>query len=362
MRMKKLGRTGMLVSEICLGTMTFAGNGFWRVIGALNQEDSNALVKAAFDKGVNFIDTANVYSNGESERAVGVAIEQLGLPRDELVVATKAMGRITPHSIPDNASDAEKAEAQRRMKAANISGLSRKHLFDAVDASLMRMGLDHIDLYQIHGVDPLTPMEETLDALNDIVRSGRVRYIGASNHAAWQIAKALGTSERKGYARFESLQMYYTIAGRDLEREVVPLAVEEELAILPWSPLAGGLLSGKFKRDAAGPNDARRTVFDFPPVNKEKAFDIIDAMAPMAESRGVSIAQIALAWLLHQKPVTSVIVGAKTTAQLLDNIAATDVRLSEDELTALDAVSALAPEYPGWMIARQSEDRRSATS
>lgn len=358
MRYRKLGRTGLAVSEICLGTMTFGGDGFWKVIGALEQETATKLVRSAFDKGVTFIDTANVYSNGLSEQVTGAAIKDL--PRDELVIATKAMGRITPHSIPDDASDAEKAEAQRRMKAVNISGLSRKHLFDAVDASLMRMGLDHIDLYQIHGVDPLTPMEETLDALNDIVRSGRVRYIGASNHAAWQIAKALGVSERKGYARFESLQMYYTIAGRDLEREVVPLAVEEGLSILPWSPLAGGLLSGKFKRDAAGPNDARRTVFDFPPVNKEKAFDIIEAMAPMAEGRGISVAQIALAWLLHQKPVTSVIVGAKTTAQLLDNIAATEVRLSADELSALDAVSALAPEYPGWMIARQSEDRRSA--
>jgi len=362
MKMKKLGRTGMLVSEVCLGTMTFAGNGMWRAIGALNQDDSNALVKASFDAGVNFIDTANVYSNGESERTLGAAIEQLGLPRDELVIATKAMGRITPHSIPGDASEAEKAEAIRRTKAVNISGLSRKHLFDAVDASLMRLGLDHIDLYQIHGVDPLTPMDETLDALNDIVRSGRVRYIGASNHAAWQIAKALGTSERKGYPRFESLQMYYTIAGRDLEREVVPLAVEEQLSILPWSPLAGGFLSGKFQREGGGPNDARRTSFDFPPVNKDKAFDIIDAMRPMAEGRGISVARIALAWLLHQKPVTSVIIGAKTPEQLADNIAAVEVKLTDDELKALDAVSALAPEYPGWMMARQGDDRRNAVS
>lgn len=360
MKMKKLGRTGLLVSDICLGTMTFAGAGFWRAIGALGQEECDALVKAAFDAGVNFIDTANVYSNGESERALGQSLIRLGLPRDEMVIATKAMGRIMPPTPGDGASDAEKAEALRRAKAANVSGLSRKHLFDAVDASLMRLELDYIDLYQIHGFDPLTPMEETLDALNDIVRSGRVRYLGLSNHAAWQIAKALGISERRGFARFESLQMYYSIAGRDLEREVAPLAVEEQLAILPWSPLAGGFLSGKFRRNSAGPNDARRTSFDFPPVDKDKAFTIIEAMAPMAEKRGVSVAQIALAWLLHQPHVTSVIVGAKTVEQLEDNMAASRVQLDADELKALDEVSALTPEYPGWMLNRQSEDRRNA--
>jgi aryl-alcohol dehydrogenase-like predicted oxidoreductase len=361
MKMKKLGRTGLLVSEICLGTMTFGGAGFWRAIGALKQDECDTLVKASFDAGVNFFDTADVYSNGDSERALGAAIGALGLPRDELVVATKAFGRIyfTP---PEDAPPAEKAEAARRAKAPNVSGLSRKHLFDAVDASLLRLGLDHIDLYQIHGSDPLTPLEETLDALNDIVRSGRVRYLGLCNLPAWQTAKSLGISALKGFARFESLQMYYSIAGRDIEREIAPLAQDAELAILPWSPLAGGFLSGKFQREGGGPNDARRTTFDFPPVNKDKAFDIIDAMKPMAESRNCSVARIALAWLLHRGHVTSVIIGARTIDQLTDNLASADVRLSAEELARLDEVSALAREYPGWMLKRQGEDRRNAIS
>jgi aryl-alcohol dehydrogenase-like predicted oxidoreductase len=360
--MKKLGRTGLLVSEICLGTMTFGGAGFWRVIGALKQDECDALVKGAFDAGVNFFDTANVYSNGESERALGAAIIAQGLPRDEIVVATKAFGRMFFMAPPEDAPEAEKREAVRRSKAPNVSGLSRKHLFDAVDASLERLQLDHIDLYQIHGSDPLTPLEETLDALNDIVRSGRVRYIGLCNLAAWQIAKALGVSTAKGFARFESLQMYYSIAGRDIEREVMPLAEDADLAILPWSPLAGGFLSGKFQREGGGPNDARRTSFDFPPVNKDKAFDIIDAMKPMAEQRNCSVARIALAWLLHQRPVTSVIIGARTVEQLNDNLASSEIKLGGEELAKLDEVSALNPEYPGWMLKRQGEDRRNALS
>ncbi|MGE0829041.1 MAG: aldo/keto reductase [Hyphomonadaceae bacterium] len=361
MKMKKLGRTGLLVSELCLGTMTFGGVDFWKAMGALKQDECDALVKAAFAAGVNFFDTANVYSNGESERALGVALASLGLPRDEIVVATKAMGRIDRLSAPpEGATEAEKAEAMRRSKAANISGLSRKHLFDAVDASLSRLGLDHIDLYQVHGHDPLTPMEETLDALNDIVRSGRVRYIGLCNHMAWQIAKGLGISERKNYPRFESLQMYYSIAGRELEREIIPLAQDENLAILPWSPLAGGFLSGKYTRTGGGPNDARRATFDFPPVDKEKGYDIIDAMRAIGEAKGASVAQVALAWLLHQKAVTSVIIGARTPEQLADNLAATQVKLSVEDLSVLDKVSALRSEFPGWMLARQGEDRRNA--
>jgi len=348
MRYRKLGRTGLAVSEICLGTMTFGGDGFWRVIGALEQEMSSKLVKAAFDQGVTFIDTADIYSNGLSERVLGQAIKDL--PRDELVIATKLFGRMGAYGAADT------PEAQRRAKNANLWGLSRKHAFDAIDTSLERLQLDYVDLYQVHAFDPLTPLEETLEALDEVVRSGRARYIGLCNFAAWQIAKALGVSQHAGLARFESLQMYYSIAGRDLEREVVPLAKSEGLAILPWSPLAGGFLSGKFTRDG-GPNDARRAVFDFPPVDKDKAFDIIDAMRPIADARGVSVAQIALSWLLHQPHVTSVIIGAKTEAQLDDNIAATKVELSAAELEALNTVSALKPEYPGWMLDRQGAER-----
>jgi aryl-alcohol dehydrogenase-like predicted oxidoreductase len=357
MRYRKLGRSGLLVSEICLGTMTFGGEGMWRVVGALNQDESQALVKGAFDAGVNFFDTANVYANGVSEEILGRAIQALRLPRDEIVVATKAFGRIG--ALAAQAGEAQAAEAKRRLTARNISGLSRKHLFDAIDASLKRLGLDYVDLYQIHGYDPLTPLDETLDALDAIIRSGRVRYIGLCNLAAWQIAKALGISARKGLARFESCQMYYSIGGRDLEREVAPLAEEEELAILPWSPLAGGFFSGKFQREGGGPNDARRTNFDFPPVNKEKGFAIIDAMRKIGDAKGVSVARIALAYLLHKPFVTSVIVGARTREQLDDNIAATAVKLAPEEMKTLDDVSALAPEYPGWMFERQGGDRRS---
>ncbi|MBL8549849.1 MAG: aldo/keto reductase [Hyphomonadaceae bacterium] len=361
MRMKKLGRTGLLVSEICLGTMTFGAANAWRAIGSLGEEEATALVRASFDAGVNFFDTANVYSAGDSERLLGNAISALALPRDEIVVATKAFARVA-HPVGDDAPEAEKAEAARRAKAQNVNGLSRKHLFDAVDASLTRLGLEHIDLYQIHGDDPLTPIEETLDALDDIVRSGRVRYVGLCNLPAYRIAKALGISARDKLVRFESLQMYYSIAGRDLEREVVPLAKEDELAILPWSPLAGGFLSGKFGREGGGPNDARRTTFDFPPIDKEKAYDIVDAMRPMGEARGASAARIALAWLLHQSHVTSVIIGAKTPEQLQDNLKAAEVKLTGEELAKLDEVSKLKVEYPGWMVERVGADRRGAVS
>lgn len=357
MRYKKLGRSGLLVSEMCLGTMTFGGDGMWRALGALGEDDSQALVKAAFDGGVNFFDTADVYANGLSEQLLGKAIRALGLRRDEIVVATKGMGRLTMNPAPDAPADTL-AEAARRNKARNVNGTSRKHLFDAIDASLKRLDVDYVDLYQIHGVDPLTPIDETLDALNDIVRSGRVRYIGLCNLAAWQVSKALGISERKGTARFVSAQMYYSIGGRDLEREVVPMAVEEGLAILPWSPLAGGFLSGKYTREGTGPEASRRLAFDFPPIDKARGFDIIDVLRTIGDAHGVSVARVALAWLLHKPAVTSVIVGAKTVAQLQDNLAAADVRLSEADMRALDDVSALPKEYPGWMFDMQGADRR----
>jgi aryl-alcohol dehydrogenase-like predicted oxidoreductase len=353
MRYRKLGRTGLAVSEICLGTMTFGGDGFWKVIGALDQDAVSKLVKGAFDKGVTFIDTADVYSNGLSEQVTGQAIKDL--PRDELVIATKVFGRMGAYG-----SGEKTPEAERRYNNSNLWGLSRKHVFDAIDASLERLDLDYVDLYQVHSFDPAVPLEETLEALDEVVKSGRARYIGLCNHAAWQIMKAVGISERNGLARYESLQMYYSIAGRDLEREVVPLAKDQQLAILPWSPLAGGFLSGKFTRTSTG--EGRRAAFDFPPVDKEKAYDIIDVMKEIGDARGVSVAQIALAWLLHQKHVTSVIIGAKTEAQLNDNLAATSVELSSDDLKRLDEVSKLKPEYPGWMLERQGGERTSNLS
>jgi aryl-alcohol dehydrogenase-like predicted oxidoreductase len=239
----------------------------------------------------------------------------------------------------------------------NQCGLTRAHVLHAVDQSLQRLKLDYIDLYQIHGVDAVTPIEETLGALNDCVRAGKVRYIGLCNLAAWQITKALWASDKRNFERFQSVQAYYTIAGRDLEREIVPLAQDQQLAILPWSPLAGGLLSGKYSRNEQAPEGARRASFDFPPVDKDRAFKVIDAMRPIAKSHGVSVARIAIAWLLHKPPVTSVIIGAKTPEQLQDNLAAVDVKLTQEEMATLDKVSALPPEYPGWMVERLSADR-----
>jgi aryl-alcohol dehydrogenase-like predicted oxidoreductase len=338
MRMKKFGNTGLVVSEICLGAMTFGGSeGIWAQIASLGQATADELVKTALEGGVNFFDTANVYSAGRSEQILGQSLRNLGIPRDQFVLATKVLGRAGP--------------------GVNQLGLSRYHIMTALDASLKRLQLDHVDLYQIHGTDPLTPIEETLGALDDCVRSGKVRYLGVSNHAAWHIAKSLGISERKGLARFESVQAYYSIAGRELEREILPLATDQRLAIMPWSPLAGGFLSGKFKRDAQGPEGARRSTFDFPPVDREKAFRIIDVMRPIAERHDASVARVALAWLLHQSAVTSVIVGAKTREQLLDNLAATAVKLTAEDLGALNQVSALTPEYPGWMVERMGSDR-----
>ncbi len=335
MRMKPLGRTGLFVSEICLGTMTFGGQGAFARIGDLGQGDADALVKAAIDAGVNFIDTANVYSEGMSEEITGQAIRNLGLDRDELVLATKVMGPMGP--------------------GPNNRGTSRKHIVAQAHASLKRLGTDYIDLYQIHGWDPAVPVEETVEALDTLVRAGDVRYVGVSNWTAWQIMKALGIAERRQAARFQSVQAYYTLAGRDIEREIGPMIASEGLGLMVWSPLAGGYLSGKYR---SGTDGGRRAGFDFPPVNTARGDAVLDAMEPVAAAHGVSVAQVALAWLLQRPEVTSIIAGAKRPDQLADNLAAADLRLGEDEVAALDAASALPPEYPGWMIARQGEYRR----
>jgi aryl-alcohol dehydrogenase-like predicted oxidoreductase len=239
----------------------------------------------------------------------------------------------------------------------NRVGLTKVHIMNEAHASLRRLGLDHVDLYQIHGVDQVTPLDETLRALEDLVRAGKVRYIGVSNHAGWQIMKALAISERQAWARFESVQAYYSIAGRELEREIVPVALDQSLSILVWSPLAGGLLSGKFSADSSGPEGARRTTFDFPPVDRERAFRCVEAMRPIAKAHGVSVARVALAWTLQRPGVTSIIVGAKSQEQLLDNLAAADLKLSDSEVAALNEVSAPPREYPGWMFDRQLADR-----
>jgi aryl-alcohol dehydrogenase-like predicted oxidoreductase len=320
--------------------MTYGGGGagIWASIGKLQQDAVNEQVRTAVDAGINFIDTANVYSLGQSETLLGQALKSLALPRDQLIIATKATGAMN--------------------ETPNGRGQSRHHLFNEVDASLKRLQLDYIDLYQLHAFDPLTPFEESLSALNDLVRSGRVRYIGLCNMAAWQIMKSLAVSERHGWARFSSVQAYYTIAGRDLEREIVPLISDQKLGLMVWSPLAGGLLSGKFKSaDDKGPADARRATFDFPVVNKERAFQCIEVMRPMAAERQISVAQIALAWLLAKPYVSTVIIGAKSMHQLRDNIASTRVQLTDSERRTLDEVSQLPAEYPGWMLALQGQYR-----
>jgi aryl-alcohol dehydrogenase-like predicted oxidoreductase len=340
MRYRKFGRTGLFVSELCLGTMTFGGDeGMYGQIGKLQQDEVDKLLGASLEAGINFIDTADVYSDGRSEILTGQALKNLKVAREDVVVASKVLGLTGTRGV-------------------NSRGASRSHIMEGVKASLKRMQLDHLDLYQIHGFDPATPIEETLRALDTLVQHGHVRYIGVSNWAAWQIMKALGISERLGLARFESLQAYYTIAGRDLEREIVPLLQSEQVGLMVWSPLAGGLLSGKYGRGVDAEEGSRRTTFDFPPVNRDRAYDCVDAMRGMAETRKVSVAQIALAWLLHQKAVTTVIVGAKRLDQLQDNIAATGIKLSADELAILDKVSVLPEEYPGWMTQRQGAARR----
>lgn len=340
MRYNTLGQTGLFVSELCLGTMTFGSSeGMWSQIAGLGQGEVDALVKAAFDGGINFLDTADVYSEGRSEEMTGQALRNLGIARDDVVVATKGFGRVG--SAP----------------GLNRVGATRAHILSACKASLGRLGLDHIDLYQLHGFDAATPIEEMLEALDILVRHGHVRYVGVSNWAAWQVAKALGIAERKNLAPPRSLQSYYTLAGRDLEREIVPMLLSEKVGLMVWSPLAGGLLSGKYD---LGPDhdttqgQGRRATFDFPPVLRPRAQAVVKALGDISGQKGCTVAQVAIAWLLHQPVVTSVIVGAKRPEQLADNLGAVDVELTAPELEALGAASALPGEYPGWMIERQA--------
>ena len=343
MEFKTLGDTGLLVSTICFGTMTFSGQsagteaGIWKHIGDVNQAGADGLIKACLEAGVNFFDTADVYSDGESEKMLGQSLRNLNIARKDVVIATKVYGRVGP--------------------GRNDVGASRGHIMDAVEASLRRLQTDHIDLYQIHGNDAVTPVEETLRALDTLVNHGKVRYIGVSNWQAWKIAKALGISEFKNLARFDSLQAYYSIAGRDLERDLVPLLEAEKTGLLVWSPLAGGLLSGKFSRENQKPQGTRRAEFDFPIVDKERTWKILDVMTPIAKAHNCSPARVALAWVLAKPFVTSVIIGAKRLEQLNDNIAAVDLKLTPDEIKKLNEVSALPLEYPGWMLPFQGANR-----
>jgi len=337
MKYNLLGNTGVYVSELCLGAMTFGIKTQLREIGEQSQEEVTGCIRIALEKGVNFIDTADVYSDGNSEIMLGRSLKELSVNRQHIVVATKLRARMG--------------------EGVNQVGLSRLHIADAVNDSLKRLGMDHIDLLYTHGVDALTPLEETMRGFEDVVRSGKVRYLGVSNHPAWMVAKANGIADRMGWTRFSALQCYYSIASRDVEREIVPMALHEGLAFMPWSPLAGGFLSGKYTRELEKAGDSRRDTFNVPPLNKQKAYDIIDLMLAIGRDHGVSAAQVALAWLLRKPAVTSVILGAKKYNQLVDNLACADLQLSDSEMSQLNAISALSPEYPAWMIERQAQGR-----
>lgn len=339
MKYNQLGNTGLFVSEICLGTMTFGGQGMFKVVGEVDQKGATAIVARSFEAGVNFLDTADVYSQGNSEKLTGQALKDVGAKRSDVIIATKCYGRSGP--------------------GPNDLGASRGHIMDSVSRSLERLQTDHIDLYQIHGTDVVAPVEETMRALDDLTRQGMVRYVGCSNWQAWKIMKAQGVAAHHGWSRFETLQAYYSIAGRDLEREIVPMLTDQKMGLMVWSPLAGGLLSGKFGPGSNGPEGARRAAFDFPPANKDRAWACIDVMREIGHAHdGSSVARVALAYVLAKPFVMSVIIGAKTMEQLDDNLDAVKLTLTTDEMKKLDEVSALPAEYPGWMLVRQSAERR----
>ena len=338
MRMRTLGRSGLFVSELCFGTMTFGGSeGIWGLIGQLDQKQADGLIHTALEGGINFFDTANGYGNGASEKILGQSLKNLAVKREDLVIATKVL-------LPMG-------------EGPNARGASRGHILHQIKASLTRLQLDYVDLYQIHGFDPATPMEETLEALNTLVQQGFVRYVGLSNWAAWQVVKAIGITQARHLAPIISLQAYYTLVGRDLEREVLPMLESEEVGLMVWSPLAGGYLSGKYSGDGQT-ESGRRQKFDFPPVDMQRGSKALTLLRELAQEKTCSVAQVALAWLLHQNGVSSVIVGAKNNQQLQDNIGSVSIRLDQEELLALNQATELAPEYPGWMLERQGAYRQ----
>ncbi len=339
MEYRQLGRSGLRVSALALGTMTFGGRGGFAKTGATDVAGARHQIDLAIDAGVNLIDTADVYSGGLSEEIIGQVIAGR---RDQLLLATKARMRMG-----DGPNDA---------------GLSRHHLIRACEASLRRLGTDYIDLYQVHEWDGQTPLEETLEALDTLVRSGKVRYIGCSNYAGWQLLKALGTSERYGYQRFISQQIYYSLQARDAEYELIPASLDQGLGVLVWSPLAGGLLSGKYRRGQDTPAGTRRLAgWDEPPVrNEEQLYDTIEVLVEIAEAHAVSPAQVALAWLRGKPAITSLVVGARTDEQLLDNLRSAELSLSDEQRARLDAVSIPPLLYPYWHQAATAADRLSA--
>jgi aryl-alcohol dehydrogenase-like predicted oxidoreductase len=342
MNYRLLGRTGLKVSELCLGTMTFGDNFF--NIAVVDQAGANAMVAHCLEAGINFFDTADVYAYGQSETILGQALKDSGVERDKVVIATKV------RSAMSEAASAGTGDV-------NNVGLSRQHIFSSIDHSLRRLNTDYIDLYQVHGWDLLTPVEETLRALDDLVGQGKVRYIGCSNWSARHLMKALALSVEKDWAGFVSLQAYYSLVGRDLEHELLPLCREEGVGVLPWSPLSGGFLSGKYRRDNPNPEGARRTNFQFPAIDEARGFDAVETLDEIAQKKGATVPQVALAWLLAQPGVTSIIIGANKMSQLEDNLKAADLELSADEVEQLSRTTAPPSMYPQWMIERQNAGR-----
>ena len=335
-----VGNTGLMVSELCFGTMTFGAQetGMWAQIGRLQQKEVNQMMSAVLESGINFIDTANVYSFGQSEQLLGQALVDMSVKRDEIVTASKVLARMND--------------------SPNSSGLSRYNIFNSVEASLKRLQLDYLDILYVHGVDAKTSLEEILRSLNDIVESGKVRYIAICNWPAWMVAKAQTIAQYRGWHKFIGLQYYYSAVSRDIEHELVPMAADLDLAIFPWSPLAGGFLSGKYTRKSETAEGSRRDTFDFPPIDKEKAYDLVEVMQNISEAHDVTVAQVALAWVRQQPGVNSTIIGAKTLPQLQANIDSINVKLTEDDLRKINDVSPLPPLYPGWMVKRQSAYRK----
>ncbi|HEY2127098.1 MAG TPA: aldo/keto reductase [Streptosporangiaceae bacterium] len=338
MEYRALGRSGLKISVLTMGTMTFGGTGDFASVGSTGLDEARRQVDMCLEAGVNLIDTADVYSNGLAEEIVG---QVLADRRDEVLVATKvrmAMG--------DGPNDA---------------GLSRQHIVSGCEASLRRLRTDHIDLYQVHEWDGVTPLEETLEALDLLLRAGKVRYVGCSNYAGWQLMKALGTASQHGLPRFVSEQIYYSLQSRDAEYELIPVAVDQGLGVLVWSPLAGGLLSGNYRRDQRPSSGSRQlTDWNEPPVyDEDKLYDTVDVLVDIAGQHGVSAARVALAYLLDKPAVTSVVIGARTSPQLADNLAAADLELTADDFRRLEKVSAPVLLYPYWHQAKTARDRLS---
>jgi len=335
LELRFLGASGLEVSVLSFGTMTLGGEGRFAAMGNVQVEEARRLIEICIDAGVNLFDTADIYSFGKSEEVLGQA---LGARRKDIVLATKAFVRLEP--------------------GANKAGLSRRHIIEACDASLRRLGTDYIDLYQAHNFDSLTPLDETLRAFEDLVRSGKVRYLGCSNYSGWQLMKALAISDRLGTARYISQQINYSLLAREAEHELVPAGLDQKIGIMAWSPLHFGLLSGKFRRGQSNPSESRLNTLEAPgSIDPERLYKIVDALAEIAANRGVSIAQAALNWVTRKPGVDTVIIGARNEQQLRDNLAGATWTLTDEEVESLDEVSALPIPYPYWHQKKFAGDR-----